>query len=144
MDELLDGLHASLDGLTDPEARVRAFAAYHFEQVRTNRSVAEVLQVELRLSNKFLKEYRPEKLWAYLNVLREVIREGQASGRFRQDVDTFIAMWALFGALDELAMQWVLHRKNELFSLDQAARQVADLFIQGLLAAPSRPELEEP
>ena len=52
---------------------------------------------------------------------------------FRDDIDPFISMWSFFGALDELAMQWVLSRKFRRFSLDAAAQQVADTFIRGML-----------
>ena len=152
MDELLAGLGEALAKTDDPVERIRDFARFHFRQVRENRTAAEVLQVELRLSNKFLKEYRPEKLWAYLGVFGQIVREGQARGVFRPDVDPFIGMWAFFGSLDELAMQWVLSRKSgsatlrppgggeetrERFSLETAADQVADIFIRGLLAQPT-------
>jgi TetR/AcrR family transcriptional regulator, fatty acid metabolism regulator protein len=113
MDELLAGLGEALAASDDPVERIRQFARFHFQQVRDHHSAAEVLQVELRLSNKFLKEYRPEKLWAYLGVFGQIVREGQARGIFRADVDPFIGMWAFFGALDELAMQWVLTRRAD-------------------------------
>jgi TetR/AcrR family fatty acid metabolism transcriptional regulator len=136
MDLLLEGLGEALAHHDDPMERIRAYARFHFEQVRDNRAAAEVLQVELRLSNKFLKEYRPEKLWAYLGVFGQIVREGQARGIFRPDIDPFIGMWSFFGALDELAMQWVLSRKQDRFSLERAADQVADVFIRGMLVAP--------
>lgn len=134
MDLLLTRLSRALEGVDDPIERIRRFARFHFEQVRTNRSVAEVLQVELRLSNKFLKEYRPEKLWAYLGVFGQIIREGQARGLFRPDIDHFITSWAFFGAMDELAMQWVLARNQARFPLEAAADQIAEVFIRGMLA----------
>ena len=93
-----------------------------------------MLQIELRLSNKFLKEYRPEKLWAYLGVFGQIVREGQAMGMFREDADPFVSSWAFFGAMDEIAMQWVLSRSERL-SLADAANQVADIFIRGLATA---------
>ena len=135
MDILLAGLGATLEGVDDPAERIRRFARFHFDQVRTNRAAAEVLQVELRLSNKFLKEYRPEKLWAYLGVFGQIVREGQDRGRFRRDIDPFVAMWAFFGGLDELAMQWVLSRKTDRFSLEAAADQMAEIFITGMSLA---------
>lgn len=134
MDLLLQGLDEAIGQVTDPRQRIRAFASFHFEQVRTNRATAEVLQIELRLSNKFLKEYRPEKLWAYLGVFAQIVREGQAQGLFREDVDPFVSMWAFFGALDEFAMQWVLARNPERFSLAEAAEQISSIFIRGILA----------
>ena len=135
MDLLLSGLGETLADVQGPEERIRAFARFHFNQVRTNRSAAEVLQIELRLSNKFLKEYRPEKLWAYLGVFGQIIREGQEQGLFREDIDPFITSWAFFGAMDELAMQWVLTRNQSRFPLDATAEQVADIFIRGLLVS---------
>ena len=136
MDVLLQGLGEALANTEDPVERTRRFARYHFHQMRENRSTAEVLQVELRLSNKFLKEYRPEKLWAYLGVFGQIVREGQAQGLYRTDLDPFLTMWAFFGALDEIAMQWVLSRKADRFALDEAADQVADVFIRGMLVNP--------
>ncbi len=136
MDILLQGLGEALEGVDDPNERIRRFAAFHFQQVRTNRAAAEVLQIELRLSNKFLKEYRPEKLWAYLGIFGQIVRDGQQRGLYREDLDSFVMMWSFFGALDELAMQWVLSRKADRFSLELAADQVADTFIRGMAASP--------
>jgi TetR/AcrR family fatty acid metabolism transcriptional regulator len=138
MDELIEGLDEALTGVENPVERIQRFARFHFKMVRENRSTAEVLQVELRLSNKFLKEYRPEKLWAYLGRFAQILKDGQAEGIFREDADPFVMMWAFFGALDELAMQYVLSRKADLFSLDDAAAAVADVFIRGLMATDPR------
>ncbi|TVQ86487.1 MAG: TetR/AcrR family transcriptional regulator [Deltaproteobacteria bacterium] len=134
MDLLLAELDAALAGIDDPIAQIRTFARFHFEQVRTNRSVSEVLQVELRLSHKFIKEYRPEKLWSYLGAFGRIVREGQTRGLFRPDTDPFILSWAFFGALDEFAMQWVLARNQARFPLEAAADQIAEVFIRGMLA----------
>ncbi len=131
---LLDGIGNELRGVTDPEERIRRFARWHFLQLRENRAAARVLQIELRLSSRFLTDYRPEKLWAYLNVFGQTVRDGISSGHFRSDIDPFVGMWAFFGALDEIAMQWVLSRRPDRFVLDDAARQVADVFIRGLRA----------
>ncbi len=132
MDIMLRDLAASMEGATCPRDRLRRFAAYHLSQVRDHRALAEVLQVELRLSTKFLKDYRPEKLWQYLEVFRQIIRDGQSQGLIREDVDPFITSWAFFGSLDQLAMQWVLTGPKARFTLDAAAEQVAEVFIRGV------------
>ena len=137
MDLMLSGLGEALEGVNAPRQRTRLFALFHFRQVFENRQTAEVLQVELRLSNKFLKDYRPEKLWAYLGVFGQIIREGQEMGMFRKDLDPFITMWGFFGGLDEIAMQWVLSSKSDPFPLDEAALQMANLFIRGMALAPT-------
>jgi TetR/AcrR family fatty acid metabolism transcriptional regulator len=132
MDIMLQGLRDALEGSEDPLEGIRRFAYYHLSQVKDNRALAEVLQVELRLSNKFLKDYRPEKLWEYLEIFSELIRRGQATGQIRADVQPYIASWAFFGSLDELAMQWVLTREKARFALDVAADQVSAIFIRGM------------
>ena len=142
MDEMLVGLDGALRHATHPVEKVRQFARFHFQQVRDHRDTAAVLQVELRLSTKFLKEYRPIKLWAYLGVFGQIVREGQAQGTFRAGIDPFISMWAFFGAMDELAMQWVLARDKDRFDLEQAAEEVSEIFIRGMLA-PTEPTPEE-
>ena len=134
MDELKAGLMAAMDGVDDPLDRIRVFARYHFGQVRDHRAVAEVLQVELRLSKKFIKDYKPRKLWDYLAVFNQIIRDGQARGLIRKNVNPFTTMWAFFGALDEIGMQWVLARNKDKFNLDEAADEVADVFIRGVAA----------
>jgi TetR/AcrR family fatty acid metabolism transcriptional regulator len=96
-----------------------------------------VLQIELRLSNKFLKEYRPEKLWEYLGIFAGIIKRGQESGDMRPGIDPFVFMWSFFGAMDEIAMQWVLARKHK-FSLEVTASTVADIFIRGIANEPRR------
>ncbi len=144
MDELLVGLGEALAQVDDPIEKVRHFANFHFQQVRDHRDAAEVLQVELRLSTKFLKEYRPIKLWAYLDVFGQIVRGGQGTGIFRNDIDPFIGMWAFFGALDELAMQWVLARKQDRFPLELAAEQVSGIFVRGMLVPQAMSPEEAP
>ena len=139
MGVLIVGVRGALEGVADPLEKVRVFARYHFRQVQDHRALAEVLQIELRLSNKFLKEYRPEKLWEYLGVFAAIVREGQESGGIRPELDPFVLMWAFFGALDEIAMQWVLSKRRDKFSLDATADTVADVFIRGMAHAPLIP-----
>jgi TetR/AcrR family fatty acid metabolism transcriptional regulator len=135
---LIAGVRDALAGVADPLEKVRIFALYHFRQVRDHRALAEVLQIELRLSNKFLKEYRPEKLWEYLGVFAGIVREGQESGVIRPELDPFVLMWAFFGAMDEIAMQWVLSKRRDKFSLEATAETVADVFIRGMAATAPR------
>lgn len=138
MGQMIDGITAALEGVDDPLQKVRVFALYHLGQVEKHRALAEVLQIELRLSHKFLKEYRPEKLWSYLNIFAGIVRDGQARGLVRPELDPFVLMWAFFGAMDESAIQWVLARKPEKFPLQATAETVADIFIRGMATAPGQ------
>jgi TetR/AcrR family fatty acid metabolism transcriptional regulator len=132
MDGILSGLRAAVDGIESPADRMRAFAGFHFEQMRLQPALAQVLQVELRQSTRFVREYRPERLWEYLGVFEAILAEGQRTGVFRSDIDPFLVKWAFFGALDELSIQWVVARKRDRFNLEKAAEQVVDVFLHGM------------
>ena len=129
---LLAEMRKALQDTNDPLEKIRIYVHQHFIQLQKHPDIAKVLQVELRQSQQFINEYRPEKLWEYLEILGDTIREGQDLGVIRQDVDPFLLQWSLFGALDELAIQWVVARKRERFNLTQAANQVTEIFIYGL------------
>ena len=65
----------------------------------------------------------------YLGLIRRAIVDGQAAGLFRDDLNATVAAKMFFGALDEMATNWILSRRR--YSLDADADQVADLFING-------------
>ena len=135
MKMLLSMLRTKLADIDCPLDKIRTYVNSHFDLLRTYPELAQVFQVELRQSHKFLREYRPEPLWAYLNVFGDIVAEAQQSGLIRGDVDPFISKWAFFGALDELSIQWVLSRNRDRFDLDMAAKQVVETFFRGVLTA---------
>lgn len=128
---VIQGLREALVGKVDPADRLRTFIVYHLMQVANNSELAEILQVELRLSNKFMKEYNPARLTEYLDIIAEIVGEGQRRGQFRADVSPQLIKRAIFGALDELAMHWVLTRGRKP-DLHASAFQLAEVFLGGL------------
>jgi TetR/AcrR family fatty acid metabolism transcriptional regulator len=94
--------------------------------------MAEIIQVELRQSTKFMKEYKNEKFLEYLNLISEIIQEGQDKGIFKKEVIPGIAKRAFFGALDEMSRFWVLssHKK---YDIETAAKQISGYFLHGLI-----------
>jgi TetR/AcrR family transcriptional regulator, fatty acid metabolism regulator protein len=75
-----------------------------------------------RFSATFLREY--------LGIIRDVIAQGQAKGEFRRQINPTLAAKMLFGALDEMATNWILSRRK--YSLAAQADSVVDLFVGGL------------
>jgi len=138
MGMLLQLLRKDLAGVECPLERIRIYVRHHFEQLENHPLIAQVFQVELRQSHKFLREYRPEPLWEYLNIFGDAVKDAQAKGLMRTDVDPFIAKWAFFGAMDELSIQWVLSRNRDRFDLKAATVQVVDTFFRGVLTAQSQ------
>ncbi len=133
MEQLISEARKTVAAQDRPVDKLRAFAAYHMGQVEENRALSAVFQVELRLSNKFMKEYAPQRLRKYLDIVGEIVREGQEAGEFRQECNPIVVRRALFGALDEIAMQWTLTQRPR-YGLVETGEEICDIFIRGLKA----------
>jgi TetR/AcrR family fatty acid metabolism transcriptional regulator len=135
MQRAIDDLETALAGQTDPRRKLQIVALTHLSLVDSRREVAEILQVEVRQSFKFMKEYRNEKFIQYLNIIAAIVAEGQERGFFRTDVHPDVVKRAFFGALDEMSLYWVLSTKRA-YSIETAAEQISRCFLSGLLAQP--------
>jgi len=136
MREAIDEGRAALAGIADPVARLREIARLHLDRLGRDRDLAVVFQVELRQSTKYMERFSSTLLQEYLAMIRDTIAEGQADGSLRGDVGATIAAKVLFGALDEMATNWILSRRR--YSLVSQAGTVVDLFVNGVRSKPSR------
>ncbi|MEK6408236.1 MAG: TetR/AcrR family transcriptional regulator [Acidobacteriota bacterium] len=130
MEEALAAGRASLAQTDDPIEKLRRIVHAHLEGLGRDRNLAVVFQVELRSSTKFMEQFSATKVTEYLELIREVIEEGQRSGVFRSGLNTKVVAKVLFGALDEMATNWVLSRKR--YSLASTAEPVLDVFLNGI------------
>ena len=122
-----------LSGIESQAEKLKKFIALHLALVQKNQNLATVIQIELRSSHKFMIEYRPEKFLQYLQLLEKIILEGQEKNLFKKTVDLEIATRIIFGAIDELALVWILMKKKR-YQLDQAADQLFQLIYDGIKA----------
>lgn len=129
----IDENRAAIQHVTDPVDRLRRIARLHLERIGRDRSLAIVFQVELRQSTKFMERFSATQFREYLGIIRQTIADGQQAGRFRRDVSATIAAKALFGALDEMATNWILSRRR--YTLGPEADAIVDLFVNGLAHA---------
>jgi TetR/AcrR family fatty acid metabolism transcriptional regulator len=117
---------------TDAVKKIEKFALNHLKLIEQNKDVAEIIQVELRQSSKFMKEYKNEKFAEYLNLIGDIIQEGQEKGIFKKDIIPGIAKRAFFGALDEMSRFWVLSSRRK-YDIETAAKQISEYFLTGLV-----------
>ena len=127
-DAIAEG-RAMVGGVRDPRQRLRRFAALHLGRLGRDRNLAVVFQVELRQSTKFMERFSSTLLRDYLGLIRDAIADGQRAGIFRADIKATVAAKMFFGALDEMATNWILSRRR--YSLEADADAVVDLFVNG-------------
>jgi len=130
MKEAIEAGRRSLEGRAHPLDRLREIARLHLDRLGRDRDLAVVFQVELRQSTKFMERFSATYLREYLGIIRDIIAEGQAKGVFRKQVNPTLAAKMLFGALDEMATNWILSRRK--YSLVAETDAVIDLFVGGL------------
>jgi len=129
MREGLANGRAAVARLDDPRERLVRLARAHLARLGADRNLAIVFQVELRQSTKFMERFSATLLRDYLGLIREAIADGQRAGLFRTDVKATAMAKMLFGALDEMATNWILSLRR--YSLEADADAVVDLFING-------------
>ncbi len=123
------GRHA-LAGINDPVDRLRRLARLHLERLGQDRDLAVVFQVELRQSTKFMERFSSTLLRSYLHAIRDAIADAQTARLFRHDISPTFAAKMLYGALGEMATNWVLSRWH--YALPVQADEVVDLFVNGM------------
>ena len=131
MQEVLDNMEKQISSESDPFAKIEKFAFLHLRLIQDNKDMAEIIQVELRQSDKFMKDYHNEKFAKYLDLIGAIIQEGKEKGLFREDVIPGIAKRAFFGALDEMSRFWVLSKRHR-YDIQTAAKQISSYFIDGI------------
>ena len=128
---LAEGRGAVLD-VHDPFERLRRLARLHLARLGRDRQLAIVFQVELRQSTKFMERFSATLLRDYLGLIRAAFADGQRDGLFRAELNPTACAKMLFGALDEMATNWILSKRR--YKLAPMADQVLDIFLNGVRA----------
>ncbi len=135
--KIVQNMRAALEKDQDALQKIKRFAITHLSIVSKQQELGEVMGVEVRQSSKFMKEYINKPFIEYLNIIRSVVTEGQEKGLIRKDLTPGIMKRAFFGALDEMARYWVLSTQKK-HSIDDAALQISDVFIRGMMSEEAR------
>lgn len=130
MDVFIAQAQTELAEIDDPREQLRHFAKLHLSSLEQDRELAIVFQVELRQSTKFMEQFSETKLAEYMKILREILERGQKSGVFRAQPNSKVVAKVIFGALDEMATNWVLSHNN--YRLTSMVEPIMDIFLTGI------------
>src|ERR1700746_2155828 len=130
VDEAIAEVKKKIQNISEPRDKLRQIALLHLERLGADRDLAVVFQVELRGSTKFMEEFSASAFGEYLDLLRKIIEEGQRSRIFRKDMNAKVVAKILFGALDEMATNWIISHRN--YQLEPMADVGLDVFFNGV------------
>jgi len=77
-----------------------------------------------------MQEFSAAGFAEYLDLLRKTFEEGQRAGVFRKDLNAKVVSKILFGALDEMATNWIISKRS--YKLEPMAEIVMDVFLSGV------------
>lgn len=132
MDDIVERQRADLATVEEPVRQLERFIDNHYRMVAASPALAEVLTVEVRQSSKFMRSTDMRPFGLYLRIIADIVERGQARGDFDPDIRPRRVARALFGVLDEYALEWAMGDRQG--SIDDLAAQTRRLFLQGLLA----------
>lgn len=132
VDDAIAEVRKKVESISDPREKLRQIALLHLERLGADRDLAVVFQVELRGSTKFMEEFSAAGFAEYLALIRSTFEEGQQAGVFRAELNAKVVAKILFGALDEMATNWILSKRR--YKLAPMADQVLDIFLNGVKA----------
>lgn len=115
-----------------PREQLEYIAQVHLESYQVNRSMAVLLQTEMRQSAKFIAEFSHRHLARYIQTVREVVRRGQEMGIFRRDLSDGVVAHCMFGTIDELVSSAVF--TGRAYDAKATAAQVMDVLLNGITA----------
>ncbi len=140
MDRILDMMRELGGEGLPPAERLLQFFERYAQFTEEEPELAEVLTVQLRESGKLMKQIATKRFGEFLHLLIGLIEDGQRTGAFRQDLSARTVARAMFGALDELSLSWVM--SDARWRLKDSCRELLDVFLRGMSASAEAARLE--
>lgn len=116
----------------DPKKMLEIYTVQHLKAMKKNKNLAEVIQIELRQTNKVIKDYRNTKFSEYIGIIANIVKQGQEEGLFRPEIKPDVAKRIYFGALDEVSRVWNASLETH-YTVEDVADQVLSMFLTGIL-----------
>ncbi|MCP3887341.1 MAG: TetR/AcrR family transcriptional regulator [Desulfobulbaceae bacterium] len=120
----------------DPVEMLKIYAIQHLTSMKKNKNLAEVIQIELRQTNKIIRTYRDNKFSEYVGIIAKIIKLGQQTDSFRSDLNPDIVKRIFFGALDEVSRVWNSSLETH-YSVEEVSEQVLSVFLTGIKKPPA-------
>jgi TetR/AcrR family fatty acid metabolism transcriptional regulator len=114
----------------DARSSLLCLIRMHLAEFQSNPHLAAVFQVELRQSQRFMREYAKSELKEYLDLIGEIVRQGQREGVFRPDIPVGLVKRLVFGTIDEVVSTWVMSGMKQ--DLGGLVLPLVDLFMRGI------------
>jgi TetR/AcrR family transcriptional regulator, fatty acid metabolism regulator protein len=102
----------------------------HFKEFESDMNMAMVYQSETRRNSPLVKEQIRQMSKMYLDIVAEIVEQGQVEGCFRKDLQLGLVKRYVLGAVEEVINTWIL--SGGKYNLVAMADPLVDLLIRGI------------
>ena len=128
---IIEKIQREVDSCTTCTKKIVTFVKCQLQMIEENPDMAQLLEVELRQSSKFMRGYRGGTFKKYLDILGNAFAEGQKAGEFRGDINPSLFKQMVFGAVDQISMNWTLSRSKK-YTLKTSGEQIVEVILNGI------------
>jgi TetR/AcrR family transcriptional regulator, fatty acid metabolism regulator protein len=128
--QIFDRFREDVRGAENALDKLRKLILRHLDEFQRDRNMAVVYQVEIHQNSRLVEKQIKEMSKMYLNIVTEIVEQGQQEGTIRKDLYVGLVKRYILGAIDEVINTW-LHSERE-YDLVSMADPLIDLFIRGI------------
>ena len=103
---------------------------HHLKVFQRNKDMAVLYQAETHQSNRFAEDQIKELSKMYLDIISEIVEQGQQEGSIRKDLYMSLVKRFIIGSVDEVINTW-LHSDGK-YDLVSMADPLVEFFIRGI------------
>ncbi len=130
MSEFVERVRQEMELVKTVEEKLYQLIYMHFKQFALDPDLAIVTQIELRQSNREIREGIGVTLKKYHQLIEELVQLGIEKEKFHKKIDIRLIRQMIFGILDETVTSWVM--KDMKYDLLGLVQPVYFLVINGV------------
>ncbi|MFP4193437.1 MAG: TetR/AcrR family transcriptional regulator [Desulfobacterales bacterium] len=130
---VFDRFREAVDKAENAESKLKVLISLHLSEFQRDRDMAVVFQREALLARCIDEEVIRHTTRMYMDILEDILRQGQAEGSVRRHLHIGLAKRFILGAVNEVINTWVVTGgtggDDELVNM---AGPLVDLYFKGL------------
>ena len=128
--QVFNGFREEVDRADNSFDKLRNLIRRHLEEFQNDRNMAVLYQAETHQNSRLVEEQIKEMSKLYLDIVSEIVEQGQEEGGIRKDIYVGLVKRFILGGVDEVINTW-LHSGGK-YDLVSMADPLVDLFIRGI------------
>ena len=128
--QVFDGFREEVNRAESAVDKLRNLIRRHLAEFQRDRNMAILYQFETHQSSRLAEEQIKEMSNMYLDIVAEIMEQGQQEGLIRKNLYLSLVKRFILGAVDEVINTWI-HSGGE-YDLVSMADPLVDLFIEGV------------